>query len=394
MNSFELNFNTKIAFGKGVDDKVGETLSRDNVKNALVCYDVVAEKKGLLDKIVKQLQENSINVTLFSDIRSNPELKLVYKAIDICHKNSIDCLVAIGGGSVLDSCKAIAVGAANPDIDIWDCYLGKIPSPPTAIKIAAIPTTAATGSETNPSSVLSNDATAQKRSLFSDASRPAYAFMNPEQLYTLPLMQRNCTVVDIFVHTHERYCASRGENKVSDTCSEGNMKTLLEVGPTFIKETDNYDAASEIMWAGTNAYLSGGLGGKFDWSTHNLGHEISGHYHDKIHATTITTMWGYWAKYVCDANVERFAQFARNVFGVSNCNDKEAATEGIERTINFFKEYNMPTSITELMGRKFTSDEINELVDSCTYNGERKTIGALKPLDKNDILAIYNMANV
>jgi len=393
MDSFVLDFHSKIFFGLGSEEQIGTVLRQAGLHRILIHYDAIAEQLGLLEKIRGLLMEQDLYTAMLGGVRANPSLSLVRQGIQRCLAEKIDCVVAIGGGSVMDSAKAIVIGAGNPEIDIWDCYEGRIPAPVKALKLAVVPTTAATGSETNASSVLSNDETQGKRSLFCDASRSSFAFMDPGLLYTLPKFQRSCTVADIYVHSHERYCAHHGENMITDTCSEGNMRVLLDQGRRFVEQADDYQAASEVMFAGTHAYLTCGLGGPFDWGTHNLAHEISGHFHDRTHAATITAMWGSWASYVCQYNVPRFAQYARRVFDIQVADDAQAALRGIEETVTFFRDLGMPTTVREMMGRQFTTAEIEAMAESCTYFGRRPTIGKLKELDRQDIVRIYTMAN-
>ena len=392
MNSFELDFHTKMFFGPGVEKQIGDVLVGDGISRVMVHYDKTAAEIGLLDRICKPIRDKDIKMILLGGVRPNPDIAVVRKGIEECRVNNIQCVIAVGGGSTIDSSKAIVVGTGNSDTDVWDYYDGLVPAPAKALKLVTVPTTAATGSETNASSVLSNGPL--KRSFYCDASRARFAFMNPELLYTLPKTQRRCTVADIFVHTHERYCAHHGENRIADACSEGNMRVLLECGEKFVDQSMDYQAASEVMFAGSFAYMTCGLGGPFDWSTHNLAHEVSGHLSELTHAMTVTAMWGSWAKYVVKDNTPRFAQFARNVHGVQSNDEMEAALLGIDKTIAFFNEtLKLPTSLTELSGRPFSKEEINSFADSCIFSGRRPTIGKLKELDRNDIVNIYNMAN-
>lgn len=390
MNGFELQFTTKIIFGKDAETSIGRQLKSEGVTSVLIHYDSAAEKLGLLDRVQGYLTEEGIQVFLHGGVVPNTSLSVIREGIEKCIRHGIDCVTAIGGGSAIDSAKAVCVGAANPDVDIWDCYEGKF-KPDKALKMAVVLTTAATGSETNPSSVVMKEEGKLKRSLYCEASRADYAFMNPEILYTLPKFQKACTISDILSHVFERYFTQHGENMISDQCSEGMMRVLYQLSHRFLNETD-YSSASELMWAGTSAYMYCGLGGPFDWGTHNMGHELSGMF-EKTHAATITAMWGTWARYVYQRNLSRFARYAKAVLGISEGSEQETALAGIERTEQYFKEWGMPVSIPQLLGRKLEEEEIQMLTDKCMFFGERDTVGNYMKLEYEDVRSIYNIAN-
>lgn len=391
MNGFELYFTTKIIFGKNAEMEIGKKMKEEGVEKVLLHYDQIAEQLGILQRVETYLNAEGISTIRHGGVVPNTKLSVIRSGINKCLDYGVDCVTAIGGGSAIDSAKAICVGTANPQVDIWDCYEGKF-KPVTAIKMAVVLTTAATGSETNASSVVMNEEEGLKRSLYCEASRADYAFMNPEILYTLPRFQRACTIADILSHTFERYFTQHGENRISDQCSEGMMRTLYELSGTFLDDPKNYDVTSEIMWAGTSAYMYCGLGGQFDWGTHNMGHELSGMF-EKTHAATVTALWCSWARYTYKNNIKRYARYADKVLHITGTTEEAAAIAGIEKTVEYFKKWGMPVDLKELMGRKLTGEELDSLTEKCMFNGRRETVGNCEKLKREDVRRIYGLAN-
>lgn len=391
MNGFELCFTTKIIFGKDAETCIGKKLKEEGVARVLLHYDDIAEKLGLLQRVGSYLEEEGIETVRHGGVVPNTSLSVIRAGIRKCLDCKVDCVVAIGGGSTMDSAKAICVGAANPDVDIWECYEGTF-KPVKALKMAVVQTTAATGSETNASSVVMNEDGNLKRSLYCEASRADYAFMNPEILYTLPRFQRACTIADILSHTFERYFTQHGENEISDQCAEGLMRTLYRISGTFLDEARDYQSASEIMWAGTSAYLYCGLGGPFDWGTHNMGHELSGMF-EKTHAATITALWPSWTRYTYTGNIDRYARYATHVLGLPASTPAQQAKAAIDLTESYFRTWGLPTTLPALIGRPLTPQELDLLTDNCMFHGKRQTVGNHTKLTRPEVHQIYTLAN-
>lgn len=393
MNSFEFYTPTKIFFGKNTEELVGEQLKKRGCKKVLIHYgggSVV--KSGLLDRVKTSLSNAGVSFIELGGVKPNPRLSLAQEGIELCRKEGVDFLLPVGGGSAIDSAKCIALGVPY-DGNVWDIYERKSPDN-GALPVACVLTLAATGSEMSTSSVITNEEGWLKKGYNSDILRPVCAFMNPELLYTLPPYQTACGVVDIMMHTFERYFSPGGANEMTDRIAEALLKTVMQFGVISYNEPQNYEARSEVMWAGSlsHNHLTG-LGRKGDWACHQMEHEIGGMF-DVAHGAGLAAVWGNWARYVCKQNPTRFARYGVNVLGL--CMDYEnpvnTALEAISATERFFKRIDMPICISELMGRTFTDDEIKELSVKCTYFGKR-TIGGFMTLGEKEISEIYHMAN-
>ena len=394
MNSFVFNTPTKVIFGKGSESQVGSELKGMGAKSVLVHYgSESARRSGLLDRIGGSLKEAGIEFVELGGVVPNPRLSLVYKGIETVKQNNIDFILAVGGGSAIDSSKAIAIGAANPDIDVWDVFLRKA-TVNKSMPLGCVLTISAAGSEMSNSSVITNENGMLKRGLSSELNRPKFAIMNPELTFTLPVYQIKCGVVDIMMHTMERYFyPGNGQNKMTDAIANSLLRIVIENGRKAIENPCDYDAQSEIMWASSLSHNTlTGLGGIMDFSVHQLGHEISGMF-DIAHGATLSCMWASWARYVYKTDIARFKAFAENVWGIKNFgSDEELALEGIEATEDFFRSIGMPIGFADLSCGTLSDSQIDKLVEKCTFFNTR-TIGAFKKLDANDIRNIYNMAN-
>lgn len=300
--------------------------------------------------------------------------------------------VVYGGGSVIDTSKAVAHGTANPDTDIWE-FWSKKQTVKKSLPVGVVLTLAAAGSETSDSAVLTNEETKIKRGLSTDFNRPAFAIMNPELTYTLPKYQVGCGIVDIMMHTLDRYFTQTENNELTDEIAEGLLRTVIRNGAVAIKDSHDYNAMSEIMWAGSLSHNGiTGLGAEKDFAVHQLGHELSAKF-DIAHGASLSAVWGAWATYVYDAKPARFAQYARRVWNVEEADDVKAAQEGIRKTVTYFASLDMPTSFREAkeIGSK-TDEEVKQMAHGCSYKGTR-TIGSFKVCDENDIYEIYKLAN-
>lgn len=392
MENFAYYTPTKVVFGKDEEKNVGKLAKDFGAKKVLIHYGGgSAVRSGLIDRIKTSLSEENIAFVELGGVKPNPRLSLIYEGIKLAKENNVDFILAVGGGSVIDSAKGIGYGVANPDIeDVWDLYTGKKKTQKCA-PIGVVLTIAAAGSEMSSGSVVTKEDEQLKRSYGCDNARPKFAIMNPELTYTLPKYQIACGVVDIMMHTMERYFSPVGNLELTDKIAEGLLKTMIKYGKLSLENPTNYEARAEIMWASSLAHNGlTGCGGIGDWSTHQLEHDLGGVY-DIAHGAGLAAVWGSWARYVYKENPRRFAQFAENVFGIEKVGaDEEMAIKGIEAMENFYKEIEMPISISET-GINLSDEDVEMLAEKCSNNGTRY-IGSFKKLFKEDMAKIYSMA--
>ncbi len=391
MLNFEYYTPTRVVFGKNTEDQVGRLVKEQNCKKVLVHYgSQSAVKSGLLDRIYASLKEASIEYVSLGGVVPNPRISKAREGIELCRKEGVDFILAVGGGSVIDSAKAIGYGVACGG-DVWDFY-SKKRIPTDCLPIGCVLTIAAAGSEMSNSSVLTNEEGWLKRGCNNDLCRCRFAVMNPELTYTLPKYQTASGCVDILMHTMERYFNNNQSMDLTDHLCEALMRTVMMNGRILMQSPENYDARAEIMWAGSlshNGLMGCGTDGG-DWSCHQLEHELGGMF-DVAHGAGLAAVWGSWARYVMDANVERFAQFACNVFEIPCGSDlKEAALKGIEAMEQFYRYMEMPTSVSDL-GITLTDEQIETLSYKCSFENTR-TIGVVKKLNMEDMANIYRMA--
>ncbi len=394
MNKFEFYSPTKVIFGKDVENQVGSELVAWGAKKVLIHYgggSVV--KSGLLARVEGALKESGLPYVVLGGAKPNPRLSLVQEGIELCRKEQVDFILAVGGGSAIDSGKAIALGVPYAG-DVWDFYCKKA-APQVALPHANILTLAATGSETSESSVITKEEGMLKRSCNCKWNRPKFTLMNPELLYTLPPYQTACGVVDIMMHTMERYFSQGGLNEVTDRIAESILRTVIQYGRICMQNPQDYQARSEVMWAGSLSHnMLTGLGRKGDWASHQIEHELGGMY-DVAHGAGLSAVWGSWARYVYQADVMRFARFGVNVWGLSLNYEspEETALAAIECTEAYFRSLNMPTTLKELLpDTEITGADVEELAVKCTFFNTR-TIGNLKELGKDDIIKILELCN-
>jgi alcohol dehydrogenase YqhD (iron-dependent ADH family) len=342
------------------------------------------------------MDEQGLTYELCTGVVPNPLLGFAREAVKKAIAFEADFVLAVGGGSVIDTAKAVADGAANPGTDLWEFWSGK-KIVETALPVGVVLTISAAGSETSQSSVLTNEATGSKRGLNSNFHRPRFAVLNPELTYTLPIYQIGCGIADILMHTLDRYFTPTKGNEMTDEIAEGVLRVTFKNGKAAIANPTDYDAASELMWAGSLSHNTlTGLGAATDFCPHQLGHELSAKY-DVAHGASLSAVWEAWANYVLnsDTAIGRFARYGRNVWGITQGTDEEIARAAIEKTVQYFRDIGMPTRFSEVEEMGVVSDkELNEMADGCTYQGERKTIGSLRVLDRNDIYEVYKLANV
>ena len=392
MENFAYYTPTKVVFGKDEEKNVGKLAKEFGAKKVLIHYGGgSAVRSGLIDKIKTSLTEENISFVELGGVKPNQRLSLIYEGIKLAKENSVDFILAVGGGSVIDSAKGIGYGIANPDIeDVWDLYIGKKKTQKCA-PIGVVLTIAAAGSEMSSGSVVTKEDEQLKRSYGCDNARPKFAIMNPELTYTLPKYQIACGVVDIMMHTMERYFSPVGNLELTDKIAEGLLRTMIKYGKISLENPYNYEARAEIMWASSLAHNGlTGCGGIGDWSTHQLEHDLGGVY-DIAHGAGLSAVWGSWARYVYKENPRRFAQFAENVFGIEKIGtDEEIAIKGIEAMENFYKDIEMPISISETR-INLSDEDVEMLAEKCSNNGTRY-IGSFKKLFKEDMAKIYSMA--
>ena len=395
MVNFEYYTPTKVVFGKDTEKEVGQLVKAYGGTKVLVHFGGGSVKRsGLLDRVLASLDEAGIAHVELGGVVPNPRLSKVREGIELGKAEGVDFLLAVGGGSVIDSAKAIGYGMCY-DGDVWDFYEGKA-VPAGCLPIGCVLTISAAGSEMSSSSVISNEDGWKKRGVNNDLSRARFAIMNPELTYTLPAYQTASGCVDILYHTIERYFSGSETVEPTDYMAEGLMRTILEMAPKAIADPTDYESHAAIMWCSSlshNGLTGAGRGGRGrvgDWASHQLEHELSGMF-DVTHGAGLAAVWGAWSRYVMPAAPERFARFARNVMGVQMEGDPSAvALAGIEAFENFLRSIDMPTNIREL-GLELTDEQIDELSWKCTFFGKR-AIGSVKVLELEDIKAIYHMA--
>lgn len=391
MENFNYYTPTRVVFGRGTESETGTLVKDQGCSKVLVHYgggSVV--RSGLLDRVYRSLDEAGISYVSLGGVVPNPRLSLVYEGIELCRKEGVDFILAVGGGSVIDSAKAIGYGLANEG-DVWDFYEGKR-MPSGCMPIGVVLTISAAGSEMSNSSVITNENGWLKRGCNTDYGRVKFAVMNPEITMTLPKYQTASGCVDIMMHTMERYFNQSENMELTDGISEHLIRTVMRNAKILMDVPDNYDARAEVMWAGSlshNGLTGCGTDGG-DWASHQLEHELGGMF-DVAHGAGLAAVWGSWARYVLDARPARFAQFAVNVMGVEpGADDTETALKGIAAMEEFYRSIEMPVCVKD-MGIEMTEEQMQELAEKCSFFGKR-TIGCVKKLNKDDIYQIYRNA--
>ena len=389
MQSFVFDNPTKVIFGKDAENNIALEINNFGAKRVFIVYGSKSVKEsGLLEKVENILKKANIEYSLFGGVRANPTLSYakegVKKAIDF----KADFILAIGGGSAIDTAKGVALGVANPNVDIWDFWSVK-KEVEKSYPVGCILTISAAGSETSMGAVLTNEDTAEKVGLNVIQNRPKFAIMNPCLTFTLPYYQIGCGIADIMMHTMDRYFGDSENNQTTDAIAEAILKTVIKNGLIAMKDKNNYEAMSELMWCGSLSHNNlTGLGANYDMIAHKFGHELSAKF-DVAHGASLSVMWGSWAKYCYKDKKERFIQFAKNVWNIED----ETGLKGIERTIEYFREINMPTNFTELKIGIQSEKIINELTDRATKNGTLE-FKRFRKLNREDVFNIFKMANV
>ena len=383
---------TKVLFGKNTEDKVAELVQEFGGKKVLIHYgggSVI--RSGLMQRVTDKLDAAGIKYVKLGGAVPNPHLSLVYEGIELCKKEGVDFLLAVGGGSAIDSAKAIGYGLMNEG-DVWDFYDYKRQAK-ASMPLGVILTLAATGSEMSDSSVITKEEGLVKRGYSSDFGRPKFAILNPELTMTLPDYQTACGCADIMMHTMERYFTNGGNMEITDSMAEALLRTVKENAKILARDPKNYDARAEVMWAGSLSHngLTGCGNDGGDWMTHKLEHELGGLY-DVAHGAGLAALWGSWARYVYKNCLPRFKRYAINVMGIAPDagTDEEIALKGIEAMEDFYREIKMPTNLREL-GVEATDVDLKLMAHKCAVgvNGGK---GSARFLKEEDMLEIYKMS--
>lgn len=391
MENFIYETPTKVYFGRGEELKVGKIISEYNPKKVLLHYGGrSAQASGLLDKVRKCLEAEHISFVELGGVVANPELPLVRRGIELCLAEGVDFVLAVGGGSVLDSAKDIANGAANPDTDVWDFSLGKA-APKHTLRKGAILTLSAAGSEMSNSCVITNPDTKEKRGYGSPCNRMDFAIENPELTFTVSPYQTACGAVDISMHTIERYFCPGQDTQLTDAIAEAVIKNALQAGKDCLANPNDYAARANMMWASSlahNGLTQCGRGAQL--VVHQFEHEVSGIYPEVAHGAGLAAIWCSWARYVYKNNINRWLQYASRVWNVDI--DFEHPEKTIEKAISLQEEYyasiGMPINMRSLGVKQ---EDLEALAMGCSRNRSRTLVGD-KPLDYDDILNIYKMA--
>ena len=391
--NFEYYSPTRVVFGRGTEQKVGSLIREYGGTRVLVVYGgKSAVRSGLLDRVNTALDEAGLYHTALGGVVPNPHLDKVREGIALGQAEQIDFLLGVGGGSVIDTAKAIAYGLAEPDKDVWDLY-EHIRAAEKCLPVASVLTIAAAGSETSKSSVITNTENGEKRGYDNTLARPKFAIMDPELTTTLPDYQTEAGCTDIMMHTMERYFTSGGNMEITDALAEGLLCTVMKNARILHTDPQDYDARAEVMWAGSLAHndLTGCGNNGGDFMSHRMEHELGGMF-DVTHGAGLAAIWSHWARYVYRDCLPRFVQFARNVMGVADAaTDEETALRGIAAMEDFYHEIGMPTNLREL-GVHPTEAQMREMAQRCVAACGGRT-GSAKHLTEDDMVKIYEMAN-
>lgn len=386
MKNFSLTMPTYIHFGKGSLKKMLKHISKYS-KILLVTGGESIRKNGIYDEIINILKGANIKIFEVSGVKPNPGVDKVYEGIEICKKNKIEFIIAAGGGSVIDTAKAIAAGVKY-DGDVWELFHDES-KVKDAIKIGAIITLAATGSETNGNSVITKEETNEKLAIHNDVLKPVFAIMDPTYTFSVNKYQTAAGTADILAHVFEQYFSPTKDTYVIDRISESIMKTVIKFGPIAYKNPENYEARAQLMYSSSLALIGILSSGKIaDWATHAMEHEISA-YHDLTHGVGLAILFPNWLKYCfSEETAWKYREFAINVWNLDpSLDDKTLANKAIEKTQEFFKSLNLPLTLKEV---NIDDTNLEKWVSNIVKR--RKSIGAFKVLFEDDIRNIYKMS--
>ena len=392
MKDFNYYAPTEVVFGENSEEQVAALVKKYGGTKVLVHYGgKSAERSGLLDKICGLLTEGGIAFKKLGGVVPNPRLSLVHEGIKLCREEGIDFILAVGGGSVIDSSKAIAYGVPYEG-EVWDFYLGKDKAT-EMLPVACVLTIPAAGSEMSEASVITNEDGDVKLGYSNNLSRPKFAIMNPKRTFTLPPYQTAAGVTDMMMHTMERYFTKDDDMDLTTDIAETMLRSMKDAIFAVLKNPEDYRYRAQIMWGGSLMHNGlTGCGVTEDWATHQLEHELSGMF-DVTHGAGLAAIWPSWARYVMHENLSRFVRFAVNVMDVPNdfTDPEGTALKGIEAMERFYHAIGMPINIKELIGKDITDEEIKEMTRKCSRNYQH-TCGQLKVLKAEDMENIYKMA--
>ncbi len=393
MKDFMYYAPTEVVFGEQSEEQVAALVKKYGGTKVLVHYGgKSAVKSGLLDKICTLLREGGVAYVTLGGVVPNPRLSLAQQGIELCRKEGIDFLLAVGGGSVIDSAKCIGYGVPYEG-NVWDFYLGKA-TPTRMLPVACcVLTIPAAGSEMSESSVITNEDGDVKLGYSNNLSRPKFAIMNPRRTFTLPPYQTAAGVTDMMMHTMERYFTKDDDMDLTTDIAEAMLRSMKNAVFAVLKNPEDYRYRAQIMWGGSLMHNGlTGCGVSDDWATHQLEHELSAMF-DATHGAGLAAVWPSWARYTMHENLRRFVRFAVNVMDVPNdfTDPEGTALKGIEAMERFYHAIGMPINIKELIGRDVTDDEIREMTRKCSRDYQR-TCGQLKVLKAEDMEKIYKMA--
>lgn len=393
MENFVQYAPTEVIFGKGTENQTGEEVKKWGGSRVLLVYGGgSAVRSGLIGRVEQSLTEAGIAYEEFGGVKPNPRLAFAEEGVQKALTFGADFILAVGGGSAIDTAKAIAHGTANPEEKLWDIWTRKVPLT-RSLPVAAVLTIPAAGSEMSDSAVLTNEEIGKKAGINTPFNRCRFAVMNPELAATLPAYQVACGVTDIMMHTMERYFISGIQCEMTDCIAEGLLRTVIRNGAKVYENPADYDAMAEVMWCGSLSHnnLTECGRGK-DFSVHKLGHALSARY-DVAHGASLAAVWGSWARYLYqDQALGRFVQFAKNVWGISGegKSEQETALAGIEKTEEFFRSIGMPVSLSQL-GVQPGEQERMELSLDATM-GDTVKLTRIRPLGAKEVNEIYQMA--
>lgn len=379
---------TYFAFGEDTENQAGALVRRFGGARVLLHYGKgSAVKSGLIDRVKRSLSEAGVAFVELGGVAPNPRSGLVYEGIELGRREKVDFLLAVGGGSVIDSAKAIAAGIPY-DGDFWDFYKGKPVK--EALPVGTVLTIPAAGSEGSPNTVITREETLEKRGMGSDLLRPAFSILNPALTQTLPAYQTACGAADIMTHVFERYFTNTEECEITDRMCEAVLSTIVYEMPRVMANPNHYEARANIMWAGMLAHNNlCGVGREQDWASHDIEHELSAQY-DVAHGAGLAVIVPAWMKYVYRHDIARFAQLAVRVFGVNMDfqNQERTALEGVARLQGFWRSLGLPANLRELGAR---AEDIPMMARRVNFKGREK-IGGFVPLAVEDIEKIYQLA--
>lgn len=393
MENFVQYAPTEVIFGKGTENQTGEEVKKWGGSRVLLVYGGgSAVRSGLIGRVEQSLTEAGIAYEEFGRVKPNPRLAFAEEGVQKALAFGADFILAVGGGSAIDTAKAIAHGTANPEEKLWDIWTRKVPLT-RSLPVAAVLTIPAAGSEMSDSAVLTNEEIGKKAGINTPFNRCRFAVMNPELAATLPAYQVACGVTDIMMHTMERYFIPGIQCEMTDCIAEGLLRTVIRNGAKVYENPADYDAMAEVMWCGSLSHnnLTECGRGK-DFSVHKLGHALSARY-DVAHGASLAAVWGSWARYLYqDQALGRFVQFAKNVWGISGegKSEQETALAGIEKTEEFFRSIGMPVSLSQL-GVQPGEQERMELSLDATM-GDTVKLTRIRPLGAKEVNEIYQMA--